>query len=104
MSNYRPGTLDDSDALRRRLGEIDRTAREASKPTGSNAYGTTGKLQFFDDGGFAQYEIPINGVVWMTTETPPNEHGYIGRWRLISKTFLPMTDYEGMLFLYERVA
>ena len=34
MSNYRPGTLDDSDALKRRLGEIDRTAREANKPTG----------------------------------------------------------------------
>lgn len=72
MSNYRPGTLDDSDALKRRLGEIDRTAREANKPTGSNAYGTTAKMQFLDE-GFGQYAIPVHGIVWMTTDTPPSE-------------------------------
>lgn len=62
MSNYRPGTLDDSDALKRRLGEIDRTAREANKPTGSNAYGTTAKMQFLDE-GFGQYAIPFTDRV-----------------------------------------
>lgn len=103
MSNYRPGTLDDSDALKRRLGEIDRTAREANKPTGSNAYGTTAKMQFLDE-GFGQYAVPVHGIVWMTTDTPPSEAGYVGQWRLIAQTFLVMTDYPSKLYLYERIS
>lgn len=92
MSNYRPGTLDDSDALKRRLGEIDRTAREANKPTGSNAYGTTAKMQFLDE-GFGQYAIPVHGIVWMTTDTPPSEAGYVG----------PMAPYRADLPCHDRL-
>lgn len=102
MSNYRPGTLDDSDALKRRLGEIDRTAREANKPTGSNAYGTTAKMQFLDE-GFGQYAIPF------TDRVDDNRHaaergGLRRQWRLIAQTFLVMTDYPSKLYLYERIS
>lgn len=48
MAKYKPGTIDDEDAVRRRLQSIERKADEANRPSGSNAYGTTGKLQNFE--------------------------------------------------------
>lgn len=48
MAKYKPGTLEDEDAVRRRLQSIERKADEANRPSGSNAYGTTGKLQGFE--------------------------------------------------------
>lgn len=48
MAKYKPGTIDDEDAVRRRLQSIERKADEANRPSGSNAYGTTGKLQGFE--------------------------------------------------------
>ncbi len=104
MPNYRPGTLDDSDALRRKLEEIERTAKEANKPTGSMAYNTTGKMQEFDGSGMERYALPINSCVFMTVKTPPHEMGYVGRWELIAQTFLPLSDYDQLLYLYERVS
>lgn len=48
MAKYKPGTIDDEDAVRRRLQTIERKADEANRPSGSNAYGTTEKLQNFE--------------------------------------------------------
>lgn len=47
MAKYKPGTIDDEDAVKRRLQSIEKKADEANRPSGSNAYGTTGKLQDF---------------------------------------------------------
>lgn len=48
MAKYKPGTIDDEDAVRRRLQIIEKKTNEANRPTGSNAYGTTEKLQNFE--------------------------------------------------------
>ena len=48
MAKYKPGTLDDEAAFRRRFDETDRIARENALPLGSNVYQTTEKLENFD--------------------------------------------------------
>ena len=48
MAKYKPGTLDDEAAFRRRFDETDRIARENARPLASNVYQTTYKLEHFD--------------------------------------------------------
>lgn len=45
MAKYKPGTLDDEMAFRRRFDETDRIARENARPLGSNVYQTTYKME-----------------------------------------------------------
>lgn len=103
MSNYKPGTLNDDDVVKRKIEGISRVAREANRPTGSNAYGTTGKVQGFDGSGMEQYALPIHAVVWMTQKQPPSEFGYIGTWRFLTSAYVPFSNLADPLYLYERV-
>lgn len=103
MSNYKPGTLNDDDVVKRKIEGISRVAREANRPTGSNAYGTTGKLQDLDGSGMEQYALPVHAVVRMTVKQPPSDFGYIGTWHYLGAEFAALSSFENPLYLYERV-
>ena len=100
MAKYKPGTIDDEDAVRRRLQSIERKADEANRPSGSNAYGTTGKLQNFES-----VNLPVASVgmiVFSTSPTLPHEAGSPGIWKLKTRAFIPMTD-DTLYYVYERI-
>lgn len=63
MAKYKPGTIDDEDAVRRRLQGIERKADEANRPSGSNAYGTTSKLQSFEGVNIPNASASENGLM-----------------------------------------
>lgn len=66
MAKYKPGTIDDEDAVRRRLQSIERKADEANRPSGSNAYGTTGKLQGFEGVNLSNASQTADGLMSAT--------------------------------------
>lgn len=54
---FRPGTLDDVEVLGRRVAARARRTREANTATGSQSYGTTGKVRKLEDvtlGGYGR--------------------------------------------------
>lgn len=63
MAKYKPGTIYDEDAVRRRLQSIERKADEANRPSGSNAYGTTGKLQSFEGANIPNSSASTDGLM-----------------------------------------
>ena len=54
MAQYRPATLDDFDVMRRFRDEQRRKIADGARPTGSNVYSTTEKLQDLDIGTLPQ--------------------------------------------------
>lgn len=66
MAKYKPGTIDDEDAVRRRLQSIERKADEANRPSGSNAYGTTGKMQGFEGVNLSNASQTADGLMSAT--------------------------------------
>ncbi len=44
-------------------------------------------------------EVPVGGVIFMSSKAPPSASGYPGTWRFLFEWALP----QGALFLFERV-
>lgn len=73
MALYKPGTLDDEAAIRRRLERTERSAREANLPTGSNVYETTDKVMNQD--GNASEALAKANLALQEIDALPNAAG-----------------------------
>lgn len=121
MGKYRPGTLDTFAVNERRRVTERRTLKSANQPTGSQVFGTTGKVRDMDTAvskaledaaaalakaqdAFAaasSAQLPVGSVVQMASKTNPADAGAAGTWRFLTSFHVPMTDVT--LHLFERI-